>query len=259
VAHRPRIGIVVDHNPGTMERFGGAEAHHFLNARYTQAIDAAGGQPWLIPIPAADIHVADWLAPLDGLLLTGCGRHIDPAAYGQQARHALDLMAPAKQAFETTLIGAAMAQRMPILGICSGMQALNVALGGTLVQRIADEIANPLAHMQTDSAIHTAHPVTVTPGTLLADLTGGGTLAVNSSHTQSVDALGDGLTVGARSPDGVIEAVEGAPGLPWRVAVQWHPEYLYLTHPSQARLFVRFVDACGERPTPDRAPSASRR
>ncbi|MBI5137181.1 MAG: gamma-glutamyl-gamma-aminobutyrate hydrolase family protein [Nitrospirae bacterium] len=240
---RPRVAVMGDFNPGNMERFGGDEAHHFLNARYTRAVADAGGLPWLLPVPD-DAGLANaYLDQVDGVVLTGCGRHLDPAAYGERPRFDLNIMAPAKQAAEFALIRAALARGMPVLAICGGMQSLNVVLGGTLVQRIADEVEQPLAHMQTSKATHTVHDVAVTPGSRLAAVTGRTALATNSSHTQAVDRLGEGLAVCARAADGVVEAIEGR-AAQWLLAVQWHPEYLYRDDPAQSALFQRFVAAC---------------
>jgi len=239
----PCIAVVGDFNPGTMERFGGDEAHHFLNARYTRAVSAVGGLPWLLPIGDDADRVAHYLDRVDGLLLTGCGRHLDPTAYGDTARFELDLVAPCKQRMEFALIDLALRREMPILAICGGMQSINVALGGSLIQRINAEVNNPVAHMQTSKATHTVHDVAVSKGSRLAAITGVETLATNSSHTQSVDCIGDGLVVCATAPDGVVEAIEGT-GKGWLVAVQWHPEYLYSDHPAQKALFPTFLAAC---------------
>jgi len=239
---RPRIAVVGDFNGGNMERFGGDEAHHFLNARYTRAVEAAGGLPWLLPVPA-DTTLADaYLAQVDGLLMTGCGRHLDPAAYGQPARVTLNLMPEPKQALEMALIARARNLGMPILGICGGMQSINVALGGTLIQSIDAEVTDPLAHMQTTTATETVHEVVIHPDTLLSTIVATARLATNSSHTQAVGRPGNGVRVSASCSDGMVEAIE-VPGDRWTVAVQWHPEYLYPSDPGQARLFATLVEA----------------
>jgi len=242
VAARPRIGVVTDYHEGNLERFGGDEPHVFLNARYVRAVEAAGGRPWLLPPPPTQdpAGAEDYLSGVDGLLLTGCGRHLDPETYGETARFDLTLMPAAKQALELALVKGALARGMPLLALCGGMQSLNVALGGGLVQRIAAEVPNALEHMQQDKATNPAHPVALVPGSILARLTGAETLQVNSSHTQSVGRLGRDLTVSATAPDGVVEAVEYT-GPVWAVGVQWHPEYLFPVDPAQARLFQTLV------------------
>lgn len=237
---RPRIGVVSDYHAGTLKDFGGDEAHFFLNARYARAVEAAGGRPWLLPAPADPAAAEDYLNGVDGLLLTGCGRHLDPAAYGESARFDLTLMPEAKQALELSLVRGAAERGVPLLAVCGGMQSLNVAFGGTLVQRIADEVPGALEHMQPDKATNPSHAVDVVPGSILARVTGATSLMVNSSHTQSVARAGGGLKVCATAPDGVIEAVETA-GPVWTLGVQWHPEYLSAAEPAQARLFDTLV------------------
>jgi len=241
MASRARIGVVTDYHVGTLERHGGDEPHVFLNARYVRAVEAAGGRPWLLPPPSGDPAGAEeYLAGVDGLLLTGCGRHLDPEAYGETPRFDLTLMPQAKQALELALVNGALAQGVPLLALCGGMQSLNVALGGSLIQRIAAEVPHALEHMQQDKATNPAHPVTLVPGSILARLTEAETLQVNSSHTQSVGRLGRDLVVSATAPDGVVEAIEYT-GPVWAVGVQWHPEYLYPADPAQARLFQTLV------------------
>jgi putative glutamine amidotransferase len=248
--HQPRIAVTSDFNPGTMERFGGDEAHQFLNARYTQAVADSGGLPWLLPVGTDPNLAAAYLDGVDGLLLTGCGRHLNPATYDQDPKVELTLMSPHKQNLEFALVRTALARQLPIFGICGGMQSLNVVLGGSLIQRIANEIPNPLAHMQTTKATHTVHDVDVKAGSRLAQITGASILATNSAHTQSLGRVADGLVVSARTKDGIIEAVETASGHPhpWLLAVQWHPEYLYPNDRAQMALFDDFIRACASTP-----------
>jgi len=237
---RPRIGVVCDFHTGTLERFGGDEAHHFLNARYTKAVEASGGRPWLLAVPEDPAAVEDYLGAIDGLLLTGCGRHIDPTAYGERPRFDLELLPGAKLGLELALVREAIGRGMPMLAICGGMQSLNVAMGGTLIQRIADEVKGALTHMQTTKATRTAHRVSVVSQSRLHAITACGGLDVNSSHTQAVGRVGKRLSVSATAPDGVIEAIEHN-GAAWALGVQWHPEYLYGADPAQARLFTALV------------------
>lgn len=245
MAARPRIGVVTDYHEGTptgddIVRQGGDEAQVFLNARYVRAVEAAGGRPWLLPPPADPAGAEDYLAGVDGLLLTGCGRHLDPKAYGETARFDLTLMPRAKQDLELALVKGALARGVPFLAVCGGMQSLNVALGGSLVQCIGAEVPGALEHMQKDKATNPAHPVRVTPGSILARVAGAEALMVNSSHTQAVRRVGRDLVVSATAPDGVVEAIEYT-GPVWALGVQWHPEYLAPVDPAQARLFTTLV------------------
>lgn len=237
---KPTIGItpdvtVADTHVGPIERLQ-------LNLDYATAVSAAGGIPVVLP---PNLEPVDALALVDGLLLTG-GGDIDPALYGAPVVHPETYgIAPARDAFEIRLVQHAIAHDLPILAICRGIQLLNVALGGTLIQHIPDAIANSLNHRQHELGIpvdEPAHPVTVIPDTLLARILGTTWLLVNSYHHQAIDRPAPGLVITAYAPDGVIEAAE-LPSATFVVAVQWHPERLYRQHPLHQALFAALVDA----------------
>ena len=168
------------------------------------------------------------------------GRDMDPSFYGQEPDALLAATEPQRDRFELALVPTALDRGLPILGICRGMQVLNVALGGTLVQDIPSERPSPVVHQRTrDEKTRRDHRVAIAPGTRLAALAGAPDAAVNSRHHQAVDRVAPGLTVSAVAPDGVAEAVESA-GDPWLVAVQWHPENL-AGDPVSERLFGEFL------------------
>lgn len=174
-------------------------------------------------IRRAEIHVRDYAAMLDGLLLQG-GTDLDPALYGQPPRHIVGEPDPIRDRFELDLIEAFVAQRKPVFGICRGMQLINVAFGGTLHQDLVAEGVTVFAH--TDAAYDRhVHPLSILPGTALAQWY---PLIehsqVNSIHHQAVAQLGQGIEVMARAPDGVIEAI-WRPGDAFVLGVQWHPEF----------------------------------
>jgi putative glutamine amidotransferase len=157
---------------------------------------------------------------------------------------------PVRDAFEVSLIQLAAARRLPLFGICRGLQVLNVALGGTLVQDLPAELATPLEHSKPTPAWAIAHEVWIAPGSVLAGLmpeklAGTDSCAVNSRHHQAVKRLADGFEVSATAPDGVIEAIEHR-GQPFCVAVQWHPENFWRTGEFR-ELFEGFVMACERR------------
>jgi gamma-glutamyl-gamma-aminobutyrate hydrolase PuuD len=208
---------------------------------YEAAVRRAGA----VPRPLAlDDAAATALEGVDGLLLTG-GDDVDPALYGEAAHPTYDVSEPGRDAFEIDLVRRALAADLPVLAICRGLQVLNVALGGTLVQDIPSEPGSHLAH-EAAGATTLAHTVSVRPGSCLAALVGpDDTRAVNSRHHQAVRALGHGLVVTATSPDGVIEAAE-VPAARFCVGVQWHPENFHATGEFD-RLFDGFVDACRTR------------
>jgi putative glutamine amidotransferase len=194
-----------------------------LPSNYLDQVSEAGGIPVLLP-PAPGIAAA--LGRLDGLILTG-GGDLDPAAYGAEPSPQTSRVHPERDQAELELLAAALAAGLPVLGICRGMQLLNVARGGTLCQHLADGGHRP------SPGTFGSHPVRLAAGSLLAsvlqpgDGPAGLTLDVPTAHHQGIDRLGDGLVPAAWAEDGVIEAVEPAPGPsqpPFLLAVQWHPE-----------------------------------
>ena len=201
-----------------------------LGMTYLQRIEAAGAVPVVLPPCVSDLETL--LARLDGICLSG-GPDLDPNAYGARERHEeLGPTEPTLDAFELALARAALERGMPVLGICRGSQALNVACGGTLHQHLP-------GHRQTEPGTQPTHEVEILDGSRLAGLLGAGTMAVNSFHHQAVDRLGDGLRVSARASDGTIEGVEG-PG--FTIGVQWHAETL-----ADGRLFEALVQAAAPR------------
>ena len=211
---------------------------------YDAAVRRAGATPKPLSL---DDQAATALDGVDGLLLTG-GDDVDPAIYGEAPHPTYDVSEPGRDAFEIDLVRRALDADLPVLAICRGLQVLNVALGGTLIQDIPSE---PAAHLQHDAKgppTTLAHTVTLTPGSCLAALVGpDDTRAVNSRHHQSVRVLGQRLVATATSPDGVIEGAE-VPDARFCVGVQWHPENFHATGEFD-RLFSGFVEACRHRRT----------
>jgi putative glutamine amidotransferase len=206
---------------------------------YEAAVRRAGATPKPLSLDDPTVTALDGV---DGLLLTG-GDDVDPALYGEAPHPTCDVSEPGRDAFEIDLIRRALAADLPVLAICRGLQVLNVALGGTLIQDIPSEPGPLLQHDAEGPPTTLAHTVAVTPGSGLAALVGpDDTRAVNSRHHQAIRALGKGLVVTGTSPDGVIEAAE-VPAARFCVGVQWHPENFHATGEFD-RLFNGFVDAC---------------
>jgi len=214
-----------------------------LNRRYIEAIYDAGGIPVLIPTNLPHEAAAALLTRLDGLLLTG-GGDIDPAQYGGQAHEAVHEILPARDAMELTLTKIAVAEGIPFLGVCRGLQVVNVALGGTLYEDIPSQYRRPLKHSRNAVTERTllTHTVKIAKNSRVRRLLGAEEIEVNSLHHQGIRALAEGLEAVAWSSDGLIEAVE-LPDHPFGIAVQWHPEWLYREHPIHQALFCGLVGA----------------
>lgn len=208
---RPLIGVSTYLEAGTRWGLWELEAA-LLPAGYPRLVQRAGGLAAMLP-PDAPEHAAATVARLDGLVIAG-GPDVEPVHYGATPDPRTGPPARARDAWELALIKEALAAGLPLLGICRGMQLLNVALGGTLVQHIDGhaEVPGVFGH-------HTVKPVPDTLyGTVVPEET-----AVPTFHHQAVDRLGTGLTVSAQAADGTVEAIE-LPGPPWVLGVQWHPE-----------------------------------
>ena len=211
-------------------------------ADYVESIRRAGAEVVELTLAEAPEGV---VGRVDGVLLTG-GGDIDPALYGAAAHAAFDAAEPGRDAFEIALVRAALTADLPVLAICRGMQVLNVAFGGDLVQDIPSEVNGALHHDVREPRYAIAHEVWVSPTSRLAalmkdDLEDGENCQVNSRHHQAVRHAGDGLEVTATAPDGVIEAVE-RPTARFCLGVQWHPENFWRTGEFRP-LFEGFVDA----------------
>ncbi len=243
---KPVIGVTSDFNAGDRKDLGGREPTYFLRARYLQAIDDLGGIPLILPLAEDPSLRRQLLKKLDGLLLTGSGPDLPPSLYGERRRYRYAVMSRRRSSFEIEMARLVADSRLPVLGICGGMQALNVALGGTLIQDIPSQLPSALQHRQTTRATRLSHWVHVTPKSLLRRIVRLPRMRVNSSHHQSIKEVASSLVVSALAPDGVIEAVESRRH-PFFLGVQWHPEFLY-DHDSRARrIFSAFLKAARAR------------
>lgn len=215
-------------------------AHEALPEMYLDLLRAAGAMPVVLPVH--ENFEPDLLERLDGVVLTG-GGDVDPSEYRRRRSSLTRGVDLRRDRFELNLIRAAVARDMPILAICRGIQVMNVALGGSLVQDIDAQLPGALRHYELEHWDRVVHPVRFEPGSLLTHVLGE-EIGVNSMHHQTIETLGDGLVIVGRSPDGLVEAVE-LPRLHFGVGIQWHPECLGVAHPS-FKLFQIFVDAARE-------------
>jgi len=210
-----------------------------LGLTYLRAIESTGGLPVVMP-PMEIEAIAPLLDRLSGICLSG-GPDLDPETYEEQPHPELGPIEPDLDRFELELARQADDRGLPILAICRGMQALNVARGGSLHQHLPDRPGVTIEHRQRITGDNAVHPVSIAPGSRLAKLLGRRDAAVNSFHHQGVHRLGNGLRAVAWSPDGVIEGIE-APARDFAVGVQWHAESL-VARREQASLFRGLTDA----------------
>lgn len=245
-SRRPLIGVTTQ----TLHAIAGIPEElpvsWVMNQRYVHALMAAGGVPVLIPLLAEDpATLREIYERLDGVLVPG-GVDIDPAFYRSDRHSALGRLDPARDTAEMVMTRWAVKEGKPFLGLCRGLQVLNVALGGTLWQDIADERTDSIKHDYYPTAgyarDHLAHPVEIRLDSRLGEAMGSGAVPVNSMHHQGIRELSSRLIATATAPDGLIEAAE-ATDENFAIGVQWHPEMYSHGEPSTGRLFEAFVAA----------------
>ena len=233
---RPVIGITLDsEEPGGYSKM----PWYALRKNYCETVVRAGGLP--VPLPHEPELATAYLDMIDGLIVTGGAFDVDPALFGAATRHASVTLKQRRTEFELAVVTGALARDLPILGICGGQQLLNVALGGSLIQHIPDEVAGALAHEQPNPRTEPGHWVDLVAGSRLAAICGTERIPVNSAHHQAVKQVAPGCLVDAIAPDGVIEGIEAADKR-FCIGVQWHPEYDI--SPADAALLRAFVEAC---------------
>lgn len=217
----------------------------YLYPTYIHALRESGAACFVFPLGSAGEELAQLTAMCDGVLFTG-GPDVHPFYFGEDAIPECGEIASLRDKTELELLPLAMEQQIPILGVCRGIQLINIALGGDIYQDLDRQFTPTgpsVAHRQLFDPKLPAHHVTVAEGSRLAAVTGQSRLEVNTLHHQAIRKLAPSLTACASSPDGLVEAVE-MEGYPFLMAVQWHPEYLFDSQESAKRLFQAFVEAC---------------
>ena len=238
---RPIIGISSSYFVDNASH--GSFNRHSVTAGYSMAVAQVGGAPIILPfIPDA---VETYLELIDGLILSG-GSDIDPARFGDTEVHpaTYDII-PDRDEAEIRLVEGAAARSIPILGICRGIQAIAVALGGSLIQDVPSQISTDIEHRQHNAGIEASEPghdVSIVPGSRVAEMYGTERQGVNSFHHQSVKRAPERFVVTARSDDGVIEAIETTDDQ-FIVGLQWHPEIMFEVHDEHLSPFVELVEA----------------
>jgi putative glutamine amidotransferase len=236
---RPLIGIPCHSD----YRAGSGRPVYCNNRAYTHALEHAGAIPILIPL-LEDPHALDSLLPrLDGLLLSG-GGDVQPHRYGEDPYPNLEMLDPRLDEIELTLASWALQEDIPTLGVCRGMQLLNVAAGGTLYQDLPDQYPSNIRHCNRDMPRnHLSHRVSIEHGSLIERVLGTSEFWANSLHHQAVKVSGKDVYISGHAEDGVAESLEIS-GYRFMMAVQCHPEEIYQQEPACARLFEAFVQAC---------------
>ncbi len=235
---RPVIGINADYVAPTKVRQG----RIVLDEGYFDAILAAGGLPVILPPINAEAEINAFLDRVDGFVLSG-GLDMDPRKHGQPLHQATELTPERRETNDKILMQAILEREMPILGIGLGMQQLNLAFGGTLYLHLPEDLPKAMPHVDPYEEGPHRHLVILEPNTRLDEIYGGGELRVNSHHHQAVNQVAPKCRVGARAPDGVIEAIELDDPTWFCVGVQWHPESDTATA-LDMQLFECFVQAC---------------
>ena len=238
---RPVIGIsssyfVDNASHGTFNR-------HSLTAAYSIGVEKAGGTPIILPFLPNSVD--GYLEIVDGLIISG-GSDFDPALFGDTEVHPATYdITPDRDEAEIRLVRGAKERGIPVLGICRGIQAIAVALGGTLIQDVPTQFSAEIGHRQHEHGIEPSEPghaVTITPGTQVAGIYGDRPVGVNSFHHQAVKDAPEDFIVSATSDDGLIEAIEST-GPCFMIGLQWHPEIMFEAHEEHLGPFVALVEA----------------
>ncbi|WP_425058969.1 Putative glutamine amidotransferase [Sporomusa carbonis] len=242
---KPIIGITSNTVPAEGTVLSGM-VRAFVSTDYINAVAKAGGIPLLLP-PVADSALArEQVMAVDGLVMSG-GPDIDPLLYGEEPLEKLETVNPYRDEYELMIIKVADQLKKPVLGICRGIQLINVAYGGTLYQDMSLIDGCSTKHFQSTTTRDALwHTVVIEPESTLAGIIGKEPLRVNSYHHQALKTVAPGFTVTARSKDGVIEAIEHQNGH-FVLGVQWHPEMLAAKVPAMLALFAALVKEAGKR------------
>jgi putative glutamine amidotransferase len=242
---KPVIGVPAD------RRLIDPHPFHLVGEKYLTALtDAADALPLMIPVLGERLHRRDVLAAVDGLLFTGSPSNVEPHRYGGEPSVPGTLHDPHRDETTLPLIAAALDAGVPVLALCRGFQEMNVALGGTLHQRV-HEVPGYGMHKENpedplDVQYAPSHYVNLCDGGLLRRLAGTGRVKVNSLHSQGIAKLASGVTVEAIADDGLIEAFRVDTDA-FALAIQWHPEWRVTENPFSVAIFQAFGDACRQR------------
>ena len=216
----------------------------YLSRHYSEAVEAAGGVPVHISLIPRSDYILAAMDQLDGVLLPGSDSDIDPARYGAEPHPNLGSVHPIKDETDLLVLEEIEKRGLPLFAICFGLQALNVARGGTLIQDISSQFIGAIKHQQGTPRDRPSHAVELRSQGLLSKLAGKERALVNSHHHQAIERVGRDLTATAWTSDGLIEAVEDSRPERFTLGVQWHPELGWKDDPLSQSLFESFIAAC---------------
>lgn len=220
------------------------ETERFYLARfYSEAVEAAGGLPVLIPLQPQREYIAALVEKLDGVLLPGSASDVDPALYDTEPKENLGAVHPLRDATDRLVLEETERLALPLLAICYGMQVWNVTRGGSLIQDIATEVPEAIKHQQGAPRERRSHRVRISHASRLSRLASNESAWVNSHHHQALSRLGEGLTATAWTSDGLVEAVEDFREGRWALGVQWHPEIAWEQDELSQAIFNDFIEA----------------
>lgn len=239
--YRPKIGITM--------RLDSETRRFYLNRDYSEAVVAAGGTPVQIPLIADASYIADVVSMLDGVLLPGSASDPDPAYWNEDPHPMLGRVIPERDKTDLLVLEEIEMAGLPVLGICYGMQILNVSRGGSLIQDIESDIEGSVKHQQGIPLDRNSHSIRIASGSIIETTLAVGSLTakVNSHHHQSIRNVGRNLRPIAWTNDGVIEAVEDTRDGRFALAVQWHPELSWTWDELSKKLFSTFVSVCSQK------------
>lgn len=231
-SRKPMIGIST--------RFDLNNNYFYLNREYSEAVQTAGGIPYHFGLIPDIEYIREALAHLNGIILPG-GSDIDPLRFNEEPRPGLGTVLPLRDETDLQILAEAEKLNLPVLGICYGMQILNVFRGGSIFQDIEREIPQALNHQQGAPRERLSHNIFIEQETILFDLAKETGALVNSHHHQSINQLGKNLKISARAADGVIEAIEDVRENRFNLGVQWHPEVNHRNDELSKSIFAEFV------------------
>ncbi|MGI8467136.1 MAG: gamma-glutamyl-gamma-aminobutyrate hydrolase family protein [Pyrinomonadaceae bacterium] len=233
---KPKIGITMRLELPT-RRF-------YLGCDYSEALAGLGAIPFHLSLIPDKKYIAEAVKNLDGILLPGCDTDVEPLRYDEEPHPKLGRVITEKDETDLMVLEEAEKRNLPVLGICFGMQVLNVSRGGSLIQDIESQVANSLQHSQLAPLDRNSHSIEVEKESVLSSLITSKNVKVNSSHHQSVKEAGKNLKITARAKDGVVECIEDTRQNHFVLGVQWHPEVNWKTEDLSRKIFELFIEKC---------------